>query len=263
MGNLNLKHEYKGTHGRVAVYFVNRGSVPLQNLRINLIETPTQMSNAPAGQTGLALRITRVDKQLLSTLNPDQSFTHYLMLDLLLPFLQPPKYVVSFVPMGSTEAVSLPLTLPVILTKFARHSFYSSGTNGFSLVRDFNAYFSVLPYEKQIVGAPKLQTKQGFQEVLKVISGCNFSIEQLEVGKFLACTQVELPSTSDQGQSSQQQPVMSAVFCRIDLVGSLQVQKQQSQSTVRMIGLAVRSPALEVSNTIAHILGSYLIEADG
>lgn len=258
---LSLKHEYKGAHGRIAIYFVNNAErAIISNLSIEVLIPPT----TPAGSevSTAPLQYQRIDKQVLQTVNPGQSFSHYLMFDLLHPFLQPPKYMVNFNKMeeragvGTSEAVTLPLTLPVILTKFASAASYLMDSK-FKLKQDFMAHFQSLEHEKHLVGCPKLvfpaEAASGYREVISILKGCNFHFEELDTGKFVACTKVctlRSPSQNFANPAASSSMTMIPLFCRLDYSNSARV------------GLAVRSGSVDVTNSVSNILGSYLVQTD-
>jgi len=180
--NLSLKHEYKAGQGRVAIYFVNKSQYHLNNVKI-------EVNQVPASSTGTnPLKVNRMDKNVTPTLAPGASFTHYLVLDVLCPFLQPPKYIVTY-NLGREEN-QLPLTLPTILTKFASPDEYRNNPE-FNLKRDFGSNFQALNgMEKQNVGAPKINPGPGFSEVVNVLSSTGFMVESVDRGKFVGVTKV-------------------------------------------------------------------------
>ncbi|CAD7947030.1 unnamed protein product [Amoebophrya sp. A25] len=136
---LSLKHEYKREQGRVAVYFLNNfaggssSSEPLAKNRVDAlsisIEKPASPPPAASSRASSlksnkaassveeeAVKATEIRSQVKRSLSPGESFTHYITLESLAPFLQPLKYVVTYRLDG--EDVTLPLTLPAIMTKF-------------------------------------------------------------------------------------------------------------------------------------------------
>merc|ERR1712196_353362 len=89
--------------GRIAINFVNRSANPIDQIQVQIPEVPflrLQASQPPV------------------RLEPGGQGTHFLQVELLQPFLQPPKYLVQFVAAGQRQPSQLPLTLPCILTKF-------------------------------------------------------------------------------------------------------------------------------------------------
>jgi len=116
--SLTLKHEYRGIEGRIAISFENKSRTSsITNLGIDVVG---QLGVNNSNTNNCLLQIQRIDKQVKNRLGPGERFTHYLVLRLVSPFIQPPKYIVKLGSSsnGSGALKNIPLLLPVTILKF-------------------------------------------------------------------------------------------------------------------------------------------------
>lgn len=165
---------------------------------------------------------------LKKRLNAGETMTHYLQVDCGGVFLQPPKYVVSYE--HEEEQVQLPLTLPIILTKFAA----PDGTHSATIAAFMTWWAAPLENEVQFTSKAK-KTPQKAQEVLQ---GCGFGTVQ-SARTMCGAAALSLAGTGGVG---------------IPLAAKLDF-NEAGQAR-----LSVRSGTKEVSQTVAHILATYILE---
>jgi len=203
--NIQLKHEYQKSRGRLAIQLKNSSSEPITDLHISIPEIS-------------ALKIQ--SSEVPTKLAPKEAAMQYLQVDCLAPFLQPAKYLVKFNIASAQSPVALPLTLPIIMTKFM--------TAAEMPAAQMVQYFGGMQAEQQITSDMRVPASQ-WTEVLKVLRQ-----HPAEDGSTMMCASTFNSATQ-----------------QIAVVGKLEQSKGQGRITVR-------STLLAVSQTLAQIAASYL-----
>ncbi|EER20402.1 conserved hypothetical protein [Perkinsus marinus ATCC 50983] len=104
--HINMKAEYGHGIGRLALQFINKGEdITISNIK-------TQVPTGPSD--GFRVRTTALKP---GTLEPAQQAIEYIQVECLRPFLQPPRFLVTF-DVNGEDTKQLPMTLPCVLTKF-------------------------------------------------------------------------------------------------------------------------------------------------
>eukprot|EP00397_Hematodinium_sp_SG-2012_P002517 GEMP01002524.1.p1 GENE.GEMP01002524.1~~GEMP01002524.1.p1 ORF type:complete len:950 (+),score=180.35 GEMP01002524.1:203-3052(+) len=133
--NIQLKHEYQGSRGRLAIQLSNKSDSTISDLQVNIPNTDAlrmQVSSAP------------------TSLTAKQAGFQYLQVDCLAPFLQPAKYHIKFTIDGRNQ--QLPLTLPIILSKFFMPALLTEV--------QMQQYFTSLQAEQQITSQMRIAATQ-------------------------------------------------------------------------------------------------------
>ncbi len=222
---LQLKHEYKQEQGRIAIYFINKSTDgPVENLNIEIIHPP----KSSVDDNSEFLAVQRIDTQVKRTLSEGESFTHYLTLQCLRPFLQPLKYVVTY--MHDGENLTLPLTLPSILTKFCSPAVQTN------TVQEFERGFQGLAAGEAVMqGQAKIAPGGQVQSVLK---GCNFHVlEPYPNQQYLGVSTLATKGNAGLG-----------IMVKLEMI--------QNRAKI-----SARAQHPAVAQSVAHMLASYIIEA--
>ncbi|KAF4686827.1 AP-2 complex subunit alpha-2 [Perkinsus olseni] len=104
--HINMKAEYGHGIGRLALQFINKGEdVTISNIKTQVPADPSD---------GFRVRSTPLKPD---TLEPAQQAIEYIRVECLRPFLQPPRFLVTF-NVNGRDTKQLPMTLPCVLTKF-------------------------------------------------------------------------------------------------------------------------------------------------
>ncbi|KAF4750817.1 AP-2 complex subunit alpha-2, partial [Perkinsus olseni] len=104
--HINMKAEYGHGIGRLALQFINKGEdVTISNIKTQVPADPSD---------GFRVRTTPLKPD---TLEPAQQAIEYIQVECLRPFLQPPRFLVTF-NVNGRDTKQLPMTLPCVLTKF-------------------------------------------------------------------------------------------------------------------------------------------------
>lgn len=221
---LALKQEYQGFQGRIAVNFVNNSNAPIDALRVMCPEVPFLRMNASSAP---------------SKLRPGEQQQHYLQVQCMQPFLQPPRYLVEFYAAGDSKPTQLPLMLPCTLTKFIVPAELQP--------QYFISYFQELNgpgQESQLTSAAKvgpdkwpMYLSKGFN--LFVLEGSNANTT-CAAGTF----QTGTPNPAEPGK-------MMTVHCMVRL------EHDHNRHQTR---ITVRTQHAQVSQALIHILATYLLQ---
>lgn len=102
--NLEMKQDYSTSIGRLTIMFINPGKDTIGNIRVIIPEVPymrfNQANEAPTQLRG------------------GEQVHHFVQVQCMSPFLQPPKYLVEYCDRPGGQPIQLPFMLPAIMTKF-------------------------------------------------------------------------------------------------------------------------------------------------
>jgi len=204
--NIQLKHEYQKSRGRLAIQLKNLTDETIKDLRITIPDVS-------------ALKIQ--SSEVPTKLEPKEAAMQYLQVDCIEPFLQPAKYLVQF-RIGTQSPIQLPLTLPIIMTKFM--------TPADMPYSQMVQYFGGMQHEQQITSEMRVPASQ-WPEILKALR----QHPREEAGSPITMCASTFNSETQQ----------------IAVVTKLEQAQKQGRITVR-------STLLPVSQTLAQIAASYL-----
>jgi hypothetical protein len=219
---LALKHEYSQAQGRIQILF--KSQAPVANIRVQVPDTPFMRF--------------KQDNQAPTILQPGQQQVHYVQLQCLRPFLNPPKYLVEFTE-AHGETTQLPLMLPAVLTKFVAPAEVPMGS-----FRQAFENFGGPKQEAQIVGQAKVPPGQWPNYLTK---GFNMHMlpESNQSSSFAAGTfQTSTPDPSNPGKM-----ITSPTMVKLDF-----------EPNKRMTRITVRAQHGEVSSALIEIMKTYLLE---
>eukprot|EP00922_Rhytidocystis_sp_ex-Travisia-forbesii_P038543 GHVS01057395.1.p1 GENE.GHVS01057395.1~~GHVS01057395.1.p1 ORF type:complete len:1018 (+),score=123.86 GHVS01057395.1:165-3218(+) len=227
-----VSSEYRGSEGKITLRFTNRSEkavVAVQSVTIQ--ELPAVRVRTAAGQmpTGLSL-------------SPGAVCTHQLQVIAMQPFLNPPRYLVvaAITTNAGTEALRLPFSLPIVLSKFIVPANLSSEV--------FQKFWAQL--EGQPNTTPREMTDKSVigAEQFEVYLNKAFNLHTLKIGRALCGAGTFHTATPNENQPGKM--VCVACMCKIE-------QQDKASGRGGVVRVSVRAAHAPVGASLLQLLAAY------
>eukprot|EP00922_Rhytidocystis_sp_ex-Travisia-forbesii_P037155 GHVS01055374.1.p1 GENE.GHVS01055374.1~~GHVS01055374.1.p1 ORF type:complete len:1005 (+),score=119.86 GHVS01055374.1:139-3153(+) len=222
--------EYRGSEGRITLRFVNRSETAIVVIQsVTIQDLPTIRVRTASGQPPSAV-----------SLSPGAVCTHQLQTIALQPFLNPPRYLVvaSVNSQNGNEALRLPFSLPVVLTKFVVPAALSAEV--------FQKYWAQL--ENQPTTAPREMINKTVigSDQFEVYLKKAFNLHTFRIGRSLCGAGTFHTATPNQNQPGKLLCV--ACMCKIE---------QQDKASGRAVRISVRAAHAQVGTALLQLIAAY------